>query len=437
MTAGVLQRARAAVMRSEGTRKFAADSAWAALDSLGARGLALLAMMLAARALGASEFGKLAAVLGTAQLVAGLLADSMRYTAATQIAAAGGAASGVRSAIVTVVIWATTATAALCALGMLLSAPLLASLVFKSASLAPALRVAALFLFCEALGGLTQGILTGFRHFRTLAYTGVARGVLVLPLVAWLAGSGLTSALWAFVIASAASFLVRAATIGTTLRSQQLSALAPVTRAELGVLWRVSLPGLMVSLITVPVNWLGMIMLVRSPGGYGEMGVLGAANQWFSMLLFIPGVLSTVTLPMFSQRYASGESASLRRVLQMSVRLSLLAAVPPALVIALASPWLMGLYGADFVRGWPALALVALAAITSSTLNMLLNALAASGRMGHVLASQLLWALTYLLSAYLLLRAGLGASAIAAAMLIGSVCRLTLALRWTRRLPPC
>jgi O-antigen/teichoic acid export membrane protein len=193
----------------------------------------------------------------------------------------------------------------------------------------------------------------------------------------------------------------------------------------------------MVSLITVPVNWLGMIMLVRSPGGYGEMGVLGAANQWFSMLLFIPGVLSTVTLPIFSQRYASGASASLRRVLQMSVRLSLLAAVPPALVIALASPWLMGLYGTDFVRGWPALALVALTAVTSSTLNMLLNALAASGRMGHVLASQLLWALTYLLSAYLLLRAGFGASAIAAAMLIGSVCRLTLALRWTRRLPPC
>jgi len=167
------------------------------------------------------------------------------------------------------------------------------------------------------------------------------------------------------------------------------------------------------------------------------MGVLGAANQWFSMLLFIPSVLSTVTLPIFSQRHASGEPGSMRRVLKVSVRLSLLAAVPPALAIAAASPWLMGLYGADFARGWPALALVALAAIAASTLNMLLNALGASGRMFHVLTSQLLWALAYLLSAYLLLRAGLGASAIAAAMLIGSVCRLTLAVYWTRRLEQC
>jgi O-antigen/teichoic acid export membrane protein len=331
------------------------------------------------------------------------------------------------------VTWATAVTAALCALGQLIAAPLIAQRVFAADSLAPALRLAALLLFCEALGGLTQGILTGFRYFRTLAWSGLARGLLVLALVAWLARAGAVSALWAFVIASAVSVLIRAATVAATLRSQRLSACAGVTAQELGVLWRVSLPGLLVSLITVPVNWLGMILLVRSPGGFVQMGVLGAANQWFSMLLFVPGVLSTVTLPIFSGRYAS-EPRSLRPVLDLTVRLSLLAAVPPALLVAAASPWLMRLYGSEFAHGWPVLALVALAAISSSTLNMLLNALGASGRMFQVLASQLLWALAYLASAYLLLRAGLGAAAVAAAMLIGSLCRLALGFYWTRRL---
>ena len=64
MTAGVLQRARAAVLTSDGARKFAADSVWAALEALGARGLGVAAMMLAARLLGTSNFGALAAVLG-------------------------------------------------------------------------------------------------------------------------------------------------------------------------------------------------------------------------------------------------------------------------------------------------------------------------------------------------------------------------------------
>jgi O-antigen/teichoic acid export membrane protein len=269
-----------------------------------------------------------------------------------------------------------------------------------------------------------------------LAWTGVARGLLVLPLVAWLAHAGAASALWAFVIASAASVLIRAATVGATLRSEQLSVLAPLGGEQLELLWRVSLPGLLVSLITVPVNWLGMILLVRSPGGFAQMGVLGAANQWFSMLLFVPGVLSTVTLPLFSQRYAR-EPRSLQHVLELSVRLSLLAAVPPALLVAAASPWLMSLYGSEFARGWPALALVALAAITSATLNMLLNALGASGRMVQVLSSQLLWALAYLVSTWFLLRQGLGACAVAAAMLIGSLCRLALGFYWTRQLDRC
>ena len=434
MTAGVLQRARAAVLTSDGARKFAADSVWAALEALGARGLGVAAMMLAARLLGTSNFGALAAVLGTATLIAGLLADSMRYTAATQIAASAAAPRVARSGIVTLVIWTTAGVAAVCALGMLVSAPLLARQVFASDSLTPALRVAAVFLFCEALGGLQQGILTGFRQFRTLAYTGVARGALLLPLVALLAGGGTVSALWAFVIAGASSVAVRAMAIAVTLKSQQLTPFAPISRAELAVLWRVSLPGLLMSLITVPTNWLGMILLVRSPGGYAQMGILGAANQWFSLLLFIPGILTTVTLPLFSQRYASGEAASLRRTLRLSVRVSLLAAVPPALLIAAASPWLMALYGADFAHGWPALALVALAAITSSTLNMLLNLIGASGRMFQVLATQIVWAGVYLLSAYVLLRHSWGASAMAAATLIGSICRLLLSGYCVRRI---
>ncbi|HVN44309.1 MAG TPA: oligosaccharide flippase family protein [Steroidobacteraceae bacterium] len=433
MSAGVLQRARAAVLRSDGTRKLAADTMWVALDSLGARGLALLAMMLAARLLGVREFGELAAVLGTATLVAGLLADSMRYTAATQIAASTGATRAVRSGIVTLVIWATAAAAMLCALGMLLCAPLLARRVFAAASLEPALRVAALFLLCEALGGLAQGILTGFRFFRTLAATGLARGLLALPLVA-VYGTSTVSALWAFVLASAAALVIRAAAIGATLRSQGLSARAPITAAELAVLWRVSVPGLMASLITVPVNWLAMVMLVRSPGGYAQMGVLGAANQWFSVLLFIPSILTTVTLPLFSQRYASGDTESLRRALGYSLRMSLLAAAPPALVVAAASPWIMAFYGPEFVRGWPALALVAVAAITSSMINMLLNLLGAAGGMFRVLASQLCWGVAYLLSAYVLLGQGLGAAAIAAAMLLGSVCRLAFGAYWVRRI---
>jgi O-antigen/teichoic acid export membrane protein len=430
----VLQRVFAVIGRSELARRFAADSAWAAIDSLGARGLGLLAMLLAARLLGAQDFGELAAVLGSATLVAGLLADSMRYTAATQIAGALGKERTARSGIITVVIWTTVIAASICATAMFLGAALLARNVFAASSLTIAVRVAALFLFCEALGGLEQGILVGFRQFRTLAWTGLMRGALLPPLVLIVGHHGNISVMWAFVAASALAAVIRAMAIAMTLKSQQLTAVAPIARAELAMLWRISFPGLMVSLITVPVNWLGIMLLVHTPHGYSQMGVLGAANQWFSILMFIPGVLSTVTLPLLSERYASGESESLRRALRLGLRTSLIAAAPPALVVAGASPWLMSLYGADFASGWPTLALVAAAAGTSAMLNMLLNLLGAAGRVFHVLATQALWALVYLSSAYGLLQLSFGASAIAAAMLLGSLCRLALSGYWARQL---
>jgi O-antigen/teichoic acid export membrane protein len=207
-----------------------------------------------------------------------------------------------------------------------------------------------------------------------------------------------------------------------------------VSRTEFGILGRIALPSLLVSLITLPVNWLGMVLLVHAPHGFAEMGLLGAANQWLSMLMFIPGILSTVTLPLLSETYASGETRSLRSALRIGMRTSLMAAAPPALLVAAASPWLIGLYGPEFARGWPVLALVAITAATSATLNMLLNLLAAAGRMFHVLASQMLWAVAYLASAYGLLQLSFGASAIAAAMLIGSLCRLALGGYWVRRI---
>ncbi len=437
ISAGVLQRARASLGGAGFGRRAAADSVWAALDALGGRGLAVLAMMLAAHLLGPVEFGKLAAVLGTATLVSGLLADSMRYTAATQIAAAAGSDRARCSGAVTVVLWTTTIAAAICGLVMLMGAPRLAHSVFAAADVTAALEVSALYLFLEALGGVSQGILTGFRQFRALAFAGFARGALLPPLVLLMGRGGPVSVLWAFVAASAAALLARGITIGTSLRTRGLSALAPVQRAELAMLWRVSVPGLMVSLLTVPVNWLGMMLLVHSPGGYAEMGVLGAANQWFSVLLFIPGILSVVTLPHFSQHHAQGETATLRRALQLGVRLSLLAAVPPALLVAAASPWLMEFYGSGFVHGWPALALVAITAITSATLNMVLNLLGVSGHMFHVLATQVLWAVAYLTSAWLFLRLGWGAGAIAAAMLVGSLCRLAVSAYAAERVMRC
>jgi len=426
---------RAANKNNHGTlgRRLAANGTWAALEALGSRGLLLVAMMLAARMLGAKDFGALAAVQGTVTLIAAIVTEGLRFTAATQIARAAHAETQARSRIVTLVVWTATAAAILMAGTMLASAPLLAKHVFAAPALTDELRIASLVLLLEALSGLQQGILSGFQSFKALAIAGIARGIVLLPLVAWGAEvAGAPGILWAIAAAAFVGLILRGVSIARLLKRENVSMTLRPSAAEYSMLWKVTLPGSLMTILWVPVNWLGMVMLVRTPNGYVEMGVLGAANQWLSVLLFLPNVLSSVTLPLFSEKHATETESALRSAARFAMRTSLLTTVPPALLIALASPWIMSFYGPDFSGRWPTLVLVCFTAATYATLNLTQNMLAAAGRMFDNLLTQAVWAVTFLGCAHFLLEASFGANALAGAMLAGSVAKMFVSLQRAR-----
>ena len=426
---------RAASTRSHGTlrRRLASSSTWVALEAVGSRGLLLIAMMISARLLGAKDFGALAAVQGTITLIAAVVTEGLRFTAATQIARAVHGPREARSRIVSLVFWAAVVAAVMLSTAMFAAAPLLAERVFGASHLADELRIAAVVLLLEALSGVQQGILTGFQAFRALACAGVARGILFVPLaVLGAKWAGVSGILWAIAAGACVGLVARSVSIIGILRAQNLSLTVRPSHAEYSMLWTVMLPGSLMTMLWVPVNWLGMVMLVHTPNGYFEMGVLGAANQWLSALLFLPNVLSSVTLPLFSEKHAERAEDTLRSAARLAMRTSLITTLPPALCIALASPWIMSFYGVEFADRWMTLVLVCLTAATYATLNLTQNMLAAAGRMFDNLTSQLAWALTFLGSAYGLLHAGMGANALAGAMLAGSVVKMIVSMRSAR-----
>ena len=46
--------------------------------------------------------------------------------------------------------------------------------------------------------------------------------------------------------------------------------------------------------------WLANAVLAHQPGGYGELGLFNAANQWRLALLLLPSVLIRVALPLMA-----------------------------------------------------------------------------------------------------------------------------------------
>jgi O-antigen/teichoic acid export membrane protein len=415
-------------------RKLARDTLWVAVEVIATRGSMMLALLIAARWLGPAQFGGLVAVQGTIVLLSSAVALGIRIAATTEFSRTTGDAA---SRLLTVTTVTTTAGAMLMACVTLALAAPIATHVLASADLAPLLRVGAVLLVVDCAVALQLGILTGCRALRPAAIGSAFAGAAMVALVAvGTQQGGPTGALWGLVAGGCAGFLLRLPATKQGLLALGITRAQPPRLADWRALGRVSLPTLTLNLLWTPTTWAGTMVLVRAPGGFAELGFLGAANQWFAALMFLPNVLGLATLPTLSAALADTDRTQLHATAKTAWRSSLALIIPLAVLVAVASPWIMRLYGAGYGDAWSALALLALAAIPATAIAVGTNVLMVLGHWPSLLRAQGGWAATYLIVAWLGVAMGFGAVALAGAMLAGNIVRLLLTNRGMRRAAP-
>jgi EPS I polysaccharide export inner membrane protein EpsE len=177
-------------------------------------------------------------------------------------------------------------------------------------------------------------------------------------------------------------------------------------RAELPLLWHFSLPSALTLALWTLGTWSASALLVRQPGGMAEMGLLAAANQWFSAMMFVPGVLTQVLLPTYAERLAGNRRSEARK---LAVRSSLLVLLGMALLVVpmvLLSPLIAGLYGSEFRGGATVFATLFLTAAIAAPYGALGNYLVAEERMWVRFQINLLWAVVLVVGAVFLIERG-------------------------------
>ena len=147
-------------------------------------------------------------------------------------------------------------------------------------------------------------------------------------------------------------------------------------------------------------------MLVNRPDGYGEMGIFSAANQWYAMLMFLPGILGSVVLPMLSDQLGQKNTKQSMKTMVLAIKVNLLIVTPLVLMASIASPYIMSLYGEGFRSGWPTLVVVLLTAGLLAVQTPVGQIIAASGRMWIGFAMNAGWALAFIVATRLLLEHG-------------------------------
>jgi O-antigen/teichoic acid export membrane protein len=378
------------------------------------QGFTLIASVPLGRILGRSDYGALGIVQTTIVTFAVFAGPSIGLTANKYVAELRDTDPVRAARILAMTSSLARIASGLFAMALLGAAEPLATHFLRAPALAPSLRVAALALFLTGIDSAQRGAIAGFEEFRALAYIGLARGLATLPvmlLLAWRFG------LLGAVVGLAITAAVEAGINQHVLRGCRRRSGFPKVGRERWTEWRAivqfSLPALLAGAVSLPAAWLSSAFLTWRPGGYAELGMFNAANNWRNAILFLPVVVNQPFLSILAHSFGVGEYRRFWSVVRMNVLVTTVSAAAVGGIVLLLRGHIMRAYGAGFDAGTPVLVYLVLAATLSAAVSAIGSAVSASGRMWHGAVLNGIWAMTLVTIAWAL--HGSGATGLAQA----------------------
>jgi len=318
------------------------------------QGSTLVVNIVVARILLKQSFGEYAMVQGTLLMVAVLSQLAMGYTAAKYIAEFRLSDPERAGRILGLCAIVTSVMASVGTLLLIAMASWIAGTILKAPHLTYALMLGSGFLFFSSINGYQTGALSGLEAYSSLAQAGVASGigaVVAITLGAW--WGGLNGAL----IGLSISALVRCVIHNRWLRLEyRIHSLKPQYKGSLihekAIILKFALPAAMAGYYSMPLIWLANSLLVRQPGGYGEMALYSAANNIRILVLFLPNVINSVGLSVLNNEMSKGDTNQYNRVFKLNVLFIFLVSLGGCLIMGFWGLPILQLFGKDFREGY-------------------------------------------------------------------------------------
>lgn len=343
-------------------RRIAQGSVWTTLGTGMGRVLNLLAMILAARLLGAEGFGGFGIVQSTLGMFGMFAGAALGATSTRYIAATHHTDPERTGRILALVIGSALGLVAVFAVAIIALAPWLARAVLEAPDLTVALALGAGLVGIGVVRGVQDAILAGFEAFRRIALLRVLEGAAALALIPMLVDKfGTAGGIAALTLGLTIAFVTGMHSLLREIRVHRVKLRWRGAMSEWRVLRDFSAPSLIANSVATPVLWICMVMLSHTPGGLAELGVYNAAYQWHGPIVFVSMAIATVSLPILSQTWAKGDRDAFSRQFYLVLGLGSAIALLPALTVAAFSSAIITTYGDGFETGGRVLVLLALA----------------------------------------------------------------------------
>lgn len=182
------------------------------------------------------------------------------------------------------------------------------------------LRVSAPSILFMAITAWNIGVLSGYEKFSIISKQNAINGVVTAALII-LCGTlwGLKGIAFAVVLSQALFFLTTLISALPYIEGLLGSIKSYSFITQLFLTTSFSFPHFLTGLSQGLTNWICTLLLGRSDDGLNELALFHIANQWYSLVLFLPNVAASVLLPHLSRGGSSGLSNIVKAYAMMAV----------------------------------------------------------------------------------------------------------------------
>lgn len=351
------------------------DSFWALSGSAVGQGLSLVASIFIARMLGKDIFGMYGIVRSTLFSVAAFSTFGLSYTATKFVAEYSKSQPSKLATIIRNSIQITLFTSSILAVLLFIFSHQVAQYL-ETPKLYNSIRLLAVIVIFNSIRTTQVSILAGFRKFKEMAIINLINGIFTFASSIVLTYFyGLDGALIALFISQIVNCIQNYIELRKTIKAKDINIKDKTSiRKEL---LSFSLPMAVQEVIQPIFTWVIPILIIKF-SNFGEVGLYNAAQQWYAVILFIPGTLRNVILSHISSN--KDNDSQQVSILNKMLLINFFATFIPFLVLFFFSSLIEKAYGNTFTSLQGVLNISVLSAIFVCLNNMIRQYFMAVGK---------------------------------------------------------